>query len=98
MKDLLHIAIGGGGCILLIAAALTCAQIGCIPVPPLMLGMGLLEAAVILCRLAEEPCQGCNVHGLWSRHFPLTAGKPRLDLLEQPTVPVRILERGKCEV
>ena len=26
------------------------------------------------CRLVEEPCQGCNVHGLWSRQVPLAAG------------------------
>ena len=60
-----------------------------------MLGVCLLEAAVVLCRLAEEPCQDCNIHGLWPRQVPLVAGKPRLDLLEQAAVPVRILERGK---
>ena len=27
--------------------------------------------------------------------LPFAAGKPRLDLLEQPAVPIRILERGK---
>src|SRR4029434_3755922 len=30
--------------------------------------------------------------------LPFAAGKPLLDLLEQPAVPVRILERGKREV
>src|SRR5512132_1102086 len=95
VKDLLHVAIGGGCCLLWIAAALTRAQIGRVPVPPVMLGVRLLEAVVVLCRLVEEPCQGCNIHGLWSRQVPLAAGKPRLDLLEQPAVPVRILERGK---
>ena len=95
VKDLLHIAVGGGGGLLRIAAVLTRAQIGRVPVPPVMLGVRLLEVAVVLRRLAEEPCQGCNVHGLWSRQVPLAAGKPRLDLLEQPAVPVRILERGK---
>jgi hypothetical protein len=94
VKDLLHVAIGGGCCLLWIVAALTRAQIGRVPVPPLMLDVRLLEAAVALCRLTEEPCQGCNVHGLWSRQVPLAAGKPRLDLLEQPAIPVRILERG----
>src|SRR5215212_3413466 len=95
VKDLLHVAIGGGCCLLWVAATLTRAQIGCVPVPPVMLGVRLLEMVVVLCRLAEESCQGCNVHGLWSRQVPLAARKPRLDLLEQPAVPVRILERGK---
>src|SRR5215208_5678295 len=79
VKDLLHVAIGGGGCLLWIAAALTRAQIGRVPVPPVMLGVRLLEVAVVLFRLVEEPCQGCNVHGLWSRQVPLAAGKPRPD-------------------
>src|SRR5262249_57134459 len=35
---------------------------------------------------------------LCSLRLPLAAGKPRLDLLEQPAVPVRILERGEREV
>src|SRR4029434_9803419 len=30
--------------------------------------------------------------------LPLAAGKPRLDLLKQPLVPVRVLERGEREV
>src|SRR5262245_38494515 len=94
VKDLLHVAIGGGCCFLWIAAALTRAQIWRVPVPPMMLGVRLLEVVVVLCRLAEEPCQGRNVHGLWSRQVPLAARKPRLNLLEKPAVPVRILERG----
>jgi hypothetical protein len=77
VKDLLHVSIGGGCCLLWIAAALTRAQIGRVPVPPVMLGVHLLEVTVVLCRLAEEPCQGCNVHGLWSRQVPLAAWKPR---------------------
>ena len=60
-----------------------------------MLGVRLLVVVVVLCRLAEELCKGCNVHGLCSRQLPLAAAKPRLDLLEPPAVPVRILERGK---
>ena len=92
MKDLLHVAIGGDCCLLRIAAALTRAQIGRTS-PPVMLGVCLLEVAVVLCLLAaEEPCLDCKVHGLWSRQVPLAAGKPRLDLLEQPVIPVRILE------
>ena len=83
MKDLLHVAIGGGGCLLWIAAAaLTRAQIGRVPVPPVMLDVRLLEVAMVFCSLTEEICQGCNVHGLWSHQVRLAAGKPRLDLLE----------------
>ena len=95
VKDLLHVTIGGGCCLLWIAAALTCAEIGRVPVPPVVLGVRLLEMVVVLSRLEEERCQGCNIHALWSRQVPLAAGKPRLDLREQPAVPVRFLERGK---
>ena len=95
VKDLFHIAISCCCCLLRIAAALTRAQISRVPVPPLMRGVRLLEVAMVVCRLAEESCQGCNVQRLWSRQVPLATWKPRLDLLEQPAVPVRILERGK---
>jgi len=95
VKDLLHVAIGGGCCLLWIVAFLTRAHIWRVPVPRVMLSVRLLEVLMVLRRLAEEGCQGCNVHGLWSRQVLLAAGKPRLDLLEQPLVPVRILKRGK---
>ena len=36
-----------------------------------MLDVHLLEVVVVFCRLAEEPCQGRNVHDLWSRQVPL---------------------------
>ena len=58
--------------------------------------MRLLVAVVVLRRLMEEICKRCDVRD--SRRLPLAAGKPRLDLLDQPTVPVRIFERDKREV
>jgi hypothetical protein len=90
IKDLLHIAVGGGRCLLRTAAVLTRAQVGRVPVPPVVLGVRLLVVVVVLRRLAEERCKGCDVYGSCS--LPFAAGKPRLDLLEQPAVPVRILE------
>ena len=98
MKDLLHVAVGGGGGLLRTAAVLTRAQVGRVPVPPVVLGVRLLVVVVVLRRLAEELCKGCDVRGSCSRQLPLAAGKPRPDLLEQPAVPVRILERGEREV
>src|SRR4051794_10125389 len=98
MKNLLHVAAGCCCCLLRTAAVLTGAQVGRVPVPPVMLGVRLLEVVMVLPRLAEELCKGCDVHGWCSRQLPLAAGKPRLDLLEQPAVPIRILERRKREV
>src|SRR5215207_698125 len=95
LKDLLHVAVGGGGGLLRTAAVLTRAQVGRVPVPPVVLGVRPLVVAVVLFRLVEELCKGCDVHGSCSRHHPLAAGKPRLDLLKQPAVPIRVLERGK---
>ena len=40
--DLVHVAVGGGGGLLRNAAALTRAQIGRVPVPPVVLGVRLL--------------------------------------------------------
>ena len=82
MKDLLHVAVGGGDCLLWTAAALTRTQIWRVPVPPVMFGVRLLIVAVMLFRLAEELCQGGNIHGWSSRRLPFAAGKPLLDLLE----------------
>jgi hypothetical protein len=48
MEDLLHVVIGGGCCFLWIAAALTRAQIGRVPVPPVVLGVRLLKVVVML--------------------------------------------------
>src|SRR6185295_14039076 len=95
MNDLLHVAVGGGRGFLRTSAVLTRAQVGGVPVPPVMRGVRLFVVAVVLFRLVEELCEGSNVNGSCSRQLPLAAGKPRLDLLEQPSVPVRILERRK---
>ena len=93
--DLRHVAIGGGYGFLWTAAVLTRAQVGRIPVPPVMLGVRLLVLAVVLLRLMQEFCKSANVCGRCLRRLPLAARKPGCDLLEQPTVPVWILERGK---
>src|SRR5215213_3294479 len=98
MKGLLHVAAGGCCRLLRTAAVLTGAQVGRVPVPPVVLAVCLLVEIVVLRRLAEELCKGCDVHGSCPRQLPLAAGKPRLDLLKKPAVPVRVLERGKREV
>src|SRR5262249_50800894 len=95
LEDLLHAAVGGGGGLLRTVAVLTRAQVGRVPVPPVVLVMRLLVATVALLRLVEELCKGRHVHGPRLRQLPLAAGKPRLDLLEQPSVPVRVFERGE---
>src|SRR5689334_3320934 len=61
MKDLLHVTVGGGGRFLRTAAVLTCAQVGRVPVRPVVLGVRLLVVVVVPGRLAEEFCQGCDV-------------------------------------
>src|SRR5215207_3754009 len=98
LKGLLHAAVGGGGGLLRAAPLLTRAQVGRVPVPPVMLGVRLLEAVVALRRLAEEFRERRDVRGSCPRRLPLAAGEPRRDLLEQPAVPVRVLERGEREV
>jgi hypothetical protein len=95
MKLFLHATVGCGGGLLRTAAVLPRAQVGRVPVPPVMLDVRILEAAVVFRRLVEEVGEGCHVRGSSSRRFPLAAGKPRPDLLDQPGVPVRILERGE---
>src|ERR1700722_4603032 len=98
MKGLLHVAVGGGGGLPRTATVLTRAQVGRVPVPPVVLGVRLLVVVVVLRRLAEKLGQGCDAHGWCARQLPFAAGKPRRDLLEQPAVPVRILKQGKREV
>lgn len=53
MMDLLHVAVGGGGRLLWTAAVLACIQVRRVPVPPVVLGVRLLEVAVVLLRLLE---------------------------------------------
>src|SRR5687767_12930952 len=92
--DSFHIAICGGCCFLRTASVLTCAQIRRVPVPPVMLCVRRLIVMVVQSRLMEEFRNGCNVHGLCSR-LPLAAREPLLNLLQQPAVPIRILERDE---
>src|SRR5262245_19146442 len=67
MKDLLHVAVGGCCCLLRTAAVLARAQVGRVPVPPVVLGMRLLVVVVVLRCLVEEFCKSRDVLGLCSR-------------------------------
>ena len=93
MKDLLHVAVGGGDCLLWTAAALTRTQIWRVPVPPVMFGVRLFVVVVVLRRFAEELCKGRDVNGSCLLLVPFAARKALLDLLQQPAVPVRIFKR-----
>ena len=62
-KLFLHVTVRGGGCFLRTAAILTRAQVGRVPVPPLMRAVRLLITIVVLGRFVEEICKGCDVHG-----------------------------------
>jgi hypothetical protein len=53
MKDLLHVAIGGSRRLIRTFPVLTRAQVGRIPVPPVVLSVRLLVLAVVLLRLAQ---------------------------------------------
>src|SRR5947208_17121086 len=90
-----HVALGGRGGLLWRAPALASVHVRRVPIPPVMLGMRPLVLAVMLLRLVEEIGHGCDVHGWCSRQLPFAAGKSRRDLLEQLSVPVWILKRGK---
>src|SRR5688500_14253932 len=94
MKEFLHVAIGGGCRLFRAVAVLAGAQVGRIPVGPVVLGVRLLVAAVALLRLAEKIRQVCRVRGSRPCRLPLAPGKPRPDLLQKPDVAVRIAERG----
>src|SRR5262249_30046675 len=67
VKDLLHVTVAGGRRLLQTAAVLTRVQVGRVPVPPVVLGVRLLVAVVLLRRLAEELCKGRDVRGPRSR-------------------------------
>src|SRR5262245_23386286 len=90
VKGLLHAPVGGGRSLLRADAVLTRAQVGGVPVPPVVLGVRLLVAAVAFRRLSEQLSQGRDVRGRWRHLIPLAAGETRADLLEQPPVPVRV--------
>ena len=89
--DLFHVAICGSRGLLRGFAVLTGAQVGSVPVPPLMLAVRALIGAVVLFRFVQQFRQPRDVN----RIFPLSAGQPGRDFLKQPTVPVRVLERYK---
>ena len=77
--DLVHVAIGCGGCLLRTAAVLTRTQVGRVPVPPVMFGVRLLVVVVVLRRFAKELCKGRDVHGFYSLLLPFAARKARRD-------------------
>ena len=54
MKDFLHIAVGGCYCLLRTLAVLASAQVRRVPIPPVVLSMGLLIVVVVLRSLMEE--------------------------------------------
>ena len=56
MEDVLHVAVGSDGSLLGTTAVLTRAQVRRVPVPPVVLGVRLLEVMVMLRRFAEERC------------------------------------------
>ena len=91
MFDVGHVAPSGRGGVLGGAAVFASVDVGGVPVPPVMLRMGLLIRVVMLGRFMEKGCSGKRRP---SSILPLPAPKPRLDLLEQPGVTIRIAERG----
>src|ERR1043166_1160418 len=95
MMDLVHVVVGGVDCRLRAAAILTRTQIWRVPVPPVMFRVRLLIVVVVLRGFAKEFCKGRDVRGVCSPQLPFAAGESRRDLLEQPAIPVRILERSK---
>jgi hypothetical protein len=58
MNDLLHVAIGAGGCLLCVATVLTSVQVSRVPVPPVMFGVRFLVLTVVFLRIAQELCKG----------------------------------------
>ena len=82
MKDLLHVAVGGGGGFRRAAAILTRTQIWRVPVPPVMFRVRLLVVVVVFRRFVEELRKGRDIHGPCSLQLPFASGKSRGDLLE----------------
>ena len=98
LEDLLHVTVGYSGCLLGTATVLPLAQVGGVPVPPMVLGVCLVETVMGLRGLVEKIGKSCDVGSWCARHLPPAAGKPSRDFLQQPAVAVRILERSKGEV
>src|SRR6476646_6748786 len=83
---LLHVAVGGSGRFLRTFAVLPGAQVGRVPIPPIVFGVGFLIVAVTLLCFVKEFGKRGNVDLSRWRRLPFAAGKTRFDLLEQVTV------------
>lgn len=83
-----HLQVGGGGRLLRGAALLARAQVGRVPVPPLVGGRGLLERVVMEGRLVQEVGQRGDVR------LVHPSGQAVRDLLKQPFVAVGVAEGG----
>ena len=75
MMDLVHVTVSSGDCVRRTASVLTRAQVGRVPVPPVMFGVRLLVMVVVLRRFAEELCKGLNVNQSCVFLLPFAAGK-----------------------
>src|SRR5215831_1851687 len=98
VKDLIHVPVRSGCRLVRTAAVLARGKVRRIPVPPMVLVVCLLVVAMVLRSLVEKLCKCRDVRSCCRRRCPFATGKPRLDLLEQPPVAVRVLERSKREV
>src|SRR5438270_2636962 len=97
MKHITYVPISGGGG-LRGAAVLAGAEIGGVPIPPMMFGVSLLVGPVMFLRLVETLGQRSDVHVSWFGCLPFAAGKADLNFLKQPAVPIWILECGEGKV
>ena len=85
----LHVERAILGCLLGSPPALARDDVGGVPIRPVVLRSGRFVLAMVLLCLSQKLCQRRDVEVAES-----SSGKPRLDLLEQPAVAVRIAERG----
>src|SRR5947199_694390 len=74
-------------------AALTCDEVGGVPLRPVMLTSARFEFTMALLCLSQQRRERRDIHGAEP-----TAGKSRLHLLNQPAVAVRIIECGEGPV
>src|SRR5215213_6312311 len=73
LMDLLHVAVGGCGRLLRTAPLLARAQVGRVPVPPVVLAVRPLVLAVVLFSLVEQLRKGCDLRGPCPRRLPLAS-------------------------
>jgi len=92
MKELLHVAVGGCRCLIRTAPVLAGAQVGRVPISPIMFRVRLLVRPMVLLSLPKKLCKGRGVDGSCLLLLPFAAGKARRDLLEQPAVSIWILK------